>query len=157
MPVFPLSPSTSAHDGSALLQPLLRCSLEGRSAPTGCQKRPPRCPHLRGLHVPSFDAPSPSSWCSRVRSRRTVRRGSGDRSGFGCPQAIRKGTVRQRFPNDPCCSLRTPVKLFVLWVLHFLSPPIMWSNSPSRHELPLLHAFGRSEGLFGSPPRCRYY
>ena len=121
------------------------------------RKRPLRNPTLRGHHVPSFDAPTPSSWRSSVRSRRTVRSGGEDHSWFGPPQALRKGTVRQRFPKDPCCSLRTPVKLFVLWVLHSLSPPSMWSNSPSRHELPLLHAFGRSEGLFGSPPRCRYY
>ena len=32
------------------------------------KKRPLRNPTLRGLHVPSFDDPSPSSWCSPVRS-----------------------------------------------------------------------------------------
>ena len=42
--------------------------------------------------VPSSrsDAPSPSSWSSPVRSRRTVRKGVEDRSWFGCPQAIKK-------------------------------------------------------------------
>ena len=52
-------------------------------------KKRPLGSHPRGP-VPSFDAPSPSSWCSPVRSRRTVRRGGEDRSGFGCPQAIKK-------------------------------------------------------------------
>ena len=66
------------------------------------QKRPLRCPHPRGLHAPSFDAPSPSSWFSPVRSGRTVRRGGEDRSGFGCcPQAIKR---RQGIPpqGDEC-------------------------------------------------------
>ena len=49
------------------------------------------------------------------------------------------------------------VKLFVLWVLFLLLPSSMWTNSPSRHEPLLLHAFGRSEGLFGSPSWCCYY
>ena len=49
------------------------------------------------------------------------------------------------------------VKLFVLWVLFLLLPSSMWTNSPSKYEPLLLHAFGRSEGLFGSPSRCCYY
>ena len=50
---------------------------------------------LWSAHTPEIpssrpDAPSTSSWCSPVRSRRTVRRGGEDRSWFGRPQAIKK-------------------------------------------------------------------
>ena len=58
--------------------------------PLPTHKKRPLGSHPRGP-VPSFDAPSPSSWCSPVRSRRTVRGSSDDRSWFGRPQAIRKG------------------------------------------------------------------
>ena len=40
--------------------------------------------------IPLVRPPSPSSWCSPVRSRRTGGIGSGHRSGFGRPQAIKK-------------------------------------------------------------------
>ena len=69
------------------------------------KKRPLRNPTLRGHHVPSFDAPTPSSWRSSVRSRRTVRSGGEDRSWFGRPQAIKKaagnaatrGRIRRKY------------------------------------------------------------
>ena len=112
------------------------------------KKRPLRFPTLRGLHVPSFDAPSPSSWCSRVRSRRTVRSGGKDRSWFGCPHAIKKaagnaatqGTYASKVLNSPAtppssgsqrcrgCRLRTAKKRRVP------NPSPYDASSPHRRE-----------------------
>ena len=56
----------------------------------GPKKRPLGFSRPEVLNPRLLLTPSPSSRCSPVRSRRTVRRGSGDRSWFGCPQAIKK-------------------------------------------------------------------
>ena len=50
---------------------------------------------------------------------------------------------------EPCemCALRAPTTAPIKHVEQL---------ALQKHELLLLYAFGRSEGLFGSPPRCRY-
>ena len=53
-------------------------------------KKDPRGAHTSEIPSSRSDAPSPSSWSLVMRSGRTVRRGSGDRSWFGRPQAIKK-------------------------------------------------------------------
>ena len=55
-------------------------------------KKDPWVSHPPEVLNPRFSTHSLSSWCSPVRSGRTVRRGIDDRSWFGGrPQAIRKG------------------------------------------------------------------
>lgn len=58
--------------------------------PSGTTKKTSEAPTPQRSGVSSSMPPSPSSWCSAVRSRRTVRRGGDDRSWFGRPQAIKK-------------------------------------------------------------------
>ena len=53
-------------------------------------KKDPRGAHTSEIPSSRSDATSPSSWSLVMRSGRTVRRGSGDRSWFGRPQAIKK-------------------------------------------------------------------
>ena len=53
-------------------------------------KKDPRGAHTSEIPSSRSDAPSPSSWSLVMRSGRTVRRGSGDRSWFGRPQEIKK-------------------------------------------------------------------
>ena len=53
-------------------------------------KKDPRGAHTSEMPSSRSDATSPSSWSLVMRSGRTVRRGSGDRSWFGRPQAIKK-------------------------------------------------------------------
>ena len=54
------------------------------------QKKTPEVSTPQGSRPSRSDAPSPSYWCSSVRSGRTVRRGGEDRSWFGRPQATKK-------------------------------------------------------------------
>jgi len=67
------------------------------------------------------------------------------------PVSIEKGGSDTQIPQRPVLFVANTCE--VVCALGALSPsPVsMWTNSPSRHEPLLLHAFGRSEGLFGSP------
>ena len=58
--------------------------------PSGTTKKTSKAPTPQRSGVSSSMPPSPSSWCSAVRSRRTVRRGGDDHSWFGRPQAIKR-------------------------------------------------------------------
>ena len=62
------------------------CEALGR----GAQKKTPEVFPPSGVNPLDYSTHSPSSWRSPVWSRRTVKTGSGDRSVFGCPQAIKK-------------------------------------------------------------------
>ena len=91
MPLFPLRGFSHLSPAGRQKRPL---NTQAQALGRGDQKRP------LGFSRPEVQSPrlsthSPSSWCSPVRSGKPVRAGSGDRSVFGRPQAIKK---RQGMP-----------------------------------------------------------
>ena len=87
---LPLTPTMSSLRADAGLGHLTQKMLPKQLGNLQEKKKTLEChPYPRGP-VPSFSSPPTSSRCSPVRGSRTGGSGSADRSGFGCPQSIKR-------------------------------------------------------------------